>query len=75
MGPYYWLGGAPGEPLDSSTHDPNYRRSLPTKRVCCGRAENHFDVPDSAFVARNTLGEILEGLFGDLSPTIVESVE
>jgi hypothetical protein len=75
MGPYYWLGGPPGEPLSSITHYPNSRRVTPNKTGVRPVRKNHFDVPGSAFVARTTLGEILESLFGELSPTMVASVE
>lgn len=72
MGPYYWLGGAPGQPLIAITQYPNSRRVTPNKTGVRPVRKNHFDVPGSAFVARNSLSEILENLFGDLSPTTVD---
>jgi len=68
MGPYFWFGSSPGQPLPPLA---DYRNS---KRVTANQfgvrpiRKNHFDVPGKAFSPRETLREILHDLFGELRP-------
>jgi len=67
MGPYWWFGGAPGEPL------PNLSEFGSPRRI--GRREtgerplraNHCKVPVAKFRRIDTLDGVLEALFGPLA--------
>ncbi len=52
MGPYFWLGGAPGEPLPPIAHHPNTLRPTRNKAGVRPVRSNHHDVPGSAFAER-----------------------
>jgi hypothetical protein len=67
MGPYFWLGGAPGEPLPPIAGYANSRRAMHNKEGVRPVRTNHHDVPGSAFQERETLEDILGDLFGELS--------
>lgn len=79
LGPYWWFGGAPGEPL------PDLTGFASPKRI--GRREtgerplriNHSKVPSAEFRRLDTLDEVLETLFGPLpnesAPPVVEDAE
>lgn len=68
MGPFFWFGGPPGAPtppLDA------YAASLrPTRNRDGVRPvrQNHVDVPGSAFRELAALSDVLEALFGPLTP-------
>lgn len=71
MGPFFWFGAAPGQPLAALHHLPNSRRVTPNKTGIRPVRKNHHEVPGAAFVPRSSLREILVDLFGDLAPTVV----
>lgn len=76
LGPFWWFGAAPGEPL------PDLSSFASPKRI--GRREtgerplrvNHSNVPASMFRRVETISEVLELLFGNLPfaarPTVLE---
>ena len=66
MGPYFWLGGAPGEPLPPIAGYPNTLRPTRNKDGLRPVRSNHHNVPGSAFQERGMLEEILQDLLGDL---------
>lgn len=66
MGPYFWFGGAPGQPLPAISSYPNARRPTRNKEGVRPIRTNHHEVPGSAFMQRDSLLEVLEDLFGDL---------
>lgn len=64
IGPYYWFGDAPGQPLPAIGGHPNTLRPTRNKDGVRPPRQNHHDVPGSAFLVRETIGEILQDLFG-----------
>lgn len=75
MGPFYWLGKAPGQPLDTLESYPKSRRATHNKDGIRPVRKNHYDVPGAAFLPRHTLREILTDLFGSLAPTVIMDEE
>ncbi|MBZ9898638.1 hypothetical protein LB545_30475 [Mesorhizobium sp. BR1-1-6] len=71
MGPFFWFGAAPGEPLAALDHYPNSLRVTPNKTGVRPIRKNHHEVPGAAFIPRSSLQEILADLFGNLKPTAV----
>lgn len=67
MGPFYWFGGIPGEPLPPIARYPNPRRATHNKDGVRPLRQNHRTVPGVEFRALATLHEVLDALFGDLS--------
>ncbi|MFQ3254412.1 MAG: hypothetical protein ACI9U6_002716 [Loktanella salsilacus] len=66
MGPYFWFGGAPGQPLPLIDDYPNSLRPTRNKEGVRPVRVNHHEVPGSSFMLRNSLVEVLEDLFGNL---------
>lgn len=69
MGPFYWLGCAPGEPLPAIGDD---FRAAKGRRNNEGKRQdrpNHVSVPGSNFQLVKTLPEVLGLLFGPLNET------
>lgn len=66
MGPYFWFGGTPGQPLPAIDCYPNALRSTRNKEGMRPVRANHHEVPGSAFMQRNSFMEVLEDLLGDL---------
>jgi hypothetical protein len=76
MGPFYWFGGAPGQPLPPIADFPNSLRVTPNKEGVRPVRQNHRDVPASRFRLLATLDEALEALFGPLphaAPPVIPS--
>ena len=69
MGPYFWFGGSPGQPLPAINGYPNTLRPTRNKEGLRPVRSNHHDVPGSVFRERAKLEEILRDLFGDLTPS------
>lgn len=68
MGPFFWLGGGPGEPLPSLGAYPASRRPTRNKEGERPLRQNHVDVPAAAFEQLSTLDDVLVALFGVLEP-------
>jgi hypothetical protein len=68
MGPFFWLGGGPGEPLPSLDAYPASRRPTRNKDGERPVRQNHVDVPAAAFAKLDTLDDVLVALFGVLAP-------
>jgi hypothetical protein len=68
MGPFFWLGGSPGEPLPSLAEHSASRRPTPNKNGERPVRQNHVDVPARAFSKLDTLDDVLVALFGVLEP-------
>lgn len=66
MGPYFWFGGVPGQPLPAIDGYPNALRPTRNKEGVRPVRVNHHEVPGSSFMLRDSLVEILEDLLGDL---------
>ena len=64
LGPFYWLGGKPGQPLPPIAHYPKPRRATHNKEGKRPDRQNHRNVPASEFRSLPTLAEVLERLFG-----------
>ena len=74
MGPFFWVGGAPGAPTPSlDAYAPSLRPTRNKDGVRPAR-QNHVDVPGSAFEELATLDEVLKALFGPLEPTGKNSI-
>lgn len=67
MGPFYWFGGAPGEPLPSLTDYPSPTRTTPNKAGEYPARQNHKAIPTNAFKKLDDLATVLAFLFGPLS--------
>ena len=64
LGPFYWFGGLPGEPLPSVL---GLRRAKHTKANAEGvkaQRRNSFIIPRSHFTRIETLDDVLEQMFG-----------
>ena len=66
MGPYFWFGGTPGQPLLAIDGYPNALRPTRNKEGVRPVRSNHHEVPGSVFMQRDSLVEVLEELLGDL---------
>jgi hypothetical protein len=66
MGPYYWFGGAPGEPLPAIADYSCPLRPTRNKEGVRPPRQNHRLVPGQKFLALETLDAVLEKLFGVL---------
>src|SRR5262249_22712587 len=67
MGPFYWFGGNPGEPLPPVAHYSAPLRATHNKHGIRPARTNHRAVPASQFRPLHTLDEVLEALFGPLA--------
>jgi hypothetical protein len=70
MGPYYWFGGSPGEPLPPIDQFASPRRPTHNKDGVRPLRKNHRSVPASSFQPLATLDEVLATLFGPLEATV-----
>lgn len=66
MGPFFWFGGAPGEPLPPLDGYPNPLRATHNKDGVRPPRTNHRLVPGKEFRELATLDAVLETLFGAL---------
>ena len=64
MGPFFWFGGTPGEPLPPIAQYPSPLRATHNKDGVRPPRPNHRLVPSSEFQAVATLDAVLELLFG-----------
>jgi len=67
MGPFFWFGGAPGEPLPPIDLYPHPLRATHNKEGARPLRQNHRMVPGEKFRPKATLDEVLGALLGDLS--------
>jgi hypothetical protein len=66
MGPYFFFGGLPGQPLPPIEHYSPPRRATHNKDGVRPARVNHRSVPGAAFRQIDTLDGILDELFGEL---------
>ncbi len=66
MGPFFWFGGTPGEPLPEIAGYPNPLRATHTKDGVRPPRQNHRAVPGAKFSRLATLRDVLDRLFGGL---------
>lgn len=66
MGPFFWFGGEPGEPLPPIAGYPNPLRATHNKDGVRPIRQNHRAVPGVAFRRLETLRDVLDQLFGAL---------
>jgi hypothetical protein len=73
IGPYFWFGAAPGEPLPEIDSYANPLRPTRNKEGERPPRKNHRLVPGASFREVVTLTELLETLFGPLTVSEVEA--
>jgi hypothetical protein len=66
MGPFYWLGGKPGQRLPNIAQYEHPRRATHNKQGERPLRKNHHAVPRDAFTRLGTVTEVVEHLFGPL---------
>lgn len=66
MGPFFWFGGAPGEPLPSLDAYESPRRATHNKAGERPVRRNHRLIPGRDFQRVDDLDQVLEALFGPL---------
>lgn len=66
MGPYFWFGGLPGEPLPDVSLLPNPKRTTPKLNQQKPPRVNHHELPQDVFTRLMTVEEVAERLFGEL---------
>jgi hypothetical protein len=66
MGPFFWFGGAPGEPLPPIADFPNPLRATHNKQGERPPRKKHHLVPGDKFAVLQTIEQVLEALFGSL---------
>jgi len=66
MGPYFFFGDAPGEPLPPIEHYPAPLRATHNKDGVRPERVNHRSVPGSEFRQLDSLDDVLDALFGEL---------
>jgi hypothetical protein len=64
IGPYFWFGGKPGEPLPPISHYGNPLRATRNKDGVRPARRNHRAIPASEFRLLPSLDDVLEALFG-----------
>ena len=69
MGPFFWFGGRPGEPLPAIAHFATPKRPTHNKLGERPPKKNHRLVPGREFLKLETLDRVLETLFGSLPPS------
>jgi hypothetical protein len=67
LGPFFWFGGAPGEPLPDISGCPNPKRPTHNAKGVRPARKNHHLLPTSAFTRLETLDEVVVRLFGALT--------
>jgi hypothetical protein len=67
MGPFFWFGGGPGEPLPPIDHHRNPLRATHNKAGARPPRKNHHEIPGGKFDALSTLDDVLARLFGKLT--------
>ncbi len=66
MGPYFWFGGEPGQPLPTLDRFGIPRRATHNKKGERPERLNHRLIPRAQFKKLDALSAVLEHLFGDL---------
>lgn len=66
MGPFFWFGGEPGQPLPPLAGYPNPLRATHNKDGVRPPRQNHRAVPGAKFRELKELREVLDQLFGTL---------
>jgi hypothetical protein len=66
LGPFFWFGGAPGQPLVNLGKFPNPKRTTHNKQGVRPVRHNHHSIPECEFTRLETIDEVLEKLFGQL---------
>lgn len=66
LGPFFWFGGNPGEPLPAISHYGIPRRTTHNKEGLRPERLNHRAVPGSKFLMLPTLADVLDALFGQI---------
>lgn len=66
LGPYFWFGGEPGQPLPILDKFKVPRRATHNKKGERPERINHRLIPRAQFVKLDSLSSVLEHLFGDL---------
>jgi hypothetical protein len=66
MGPFFWFGSAPGNPLPPIESYPSPKRPTHNKDGDRPLRKNHRLIPSEEFRRLETLGAVLEALFGSL---------
>lgn len=66
MGPFFWFGGKPGDPLPPIAGYPNPLRATHNKDGVRPLRQNHRAVPGAEFRRLETLRGVLDQLFGEL---------
>jgi hypothetical protein len=64
MGPFFWFGGAPGEPLPEIKQYPVPLRATHNKKGERPPRKNHRLIPKTEFTALQTIDDVLAKLFG-----------
>jgi hypothetical protein len=67
LGPYFWFGGAPGQPIPDLSKYPNPKRATHNSQGVRPVRKNHHSIPQKAFKRIETLDEIIFELFGEIS--------
>ncbi|WP_311276860.1 hypothetical protein [Methylobacterium sp. WCS2018Hpa-22] len=70
MGPFFWFGGEPGEPLPQLDGYANPRRPTRNKEGVRPIRQNHREVPRDQFRQLATLEDVLVALLGPLVPKV-----
>jgi hypothetical protein len=70
LGPFFWFGGKPGEPLPPIAHYPNPLRPTRNKEGKRPVRQNHRKVPASAFRELPSLPDVIAALFGPVPVTL-----
>lgn len=68
LGPYFWIGGAPGEPLPGIANFDVPRRATHNKQGVRPSRVNHRQVPKDQFQRLESIDAVLGKLLGDLTP-------
>jgi hypothetical protein len=66
LGPFYWFGGAPGEPLPSISGYPILKRTTPNAAGVKPFRKNHHKLPLSCFSELRTIDDVIARLFGEI---------
>jgi hypothetical protein len=67
MGPFFWFGGEPGEPLPKIAHFPNPLRPTRNKQGQRPARLNHRVIRASKFQILASIDDVLAALFGPLA--------
>jgi hypothetical protein len=59
LGPFFWFGGSPGQPLPDISLNPNPKRTTHNSQGVKPSRRNHHSLPRSAFTQLKTLNEVV----------------